>query len=135
MIRAFLPILALVPQLALAEASQTATTTATSIVTLKSLGADRSYGLALNVDAKLCAETRFLVLGDGVQAVSKPVAAGHGIVLVLGLGFSEGPHPLHITALDCAAAPKDVVQLTLGQQSPGHGRGLLLEQVSAVAQD
>jgi hypothetical protein len=81
---------------------------------------------------RCCPATRFLVVGEGVQAISEPLSAGQGAVLA----FVECEHELQVSAIDCDAEMTSLRLVTMNQSSPGHGGGVdLLTDGTVVAKN
>jgi hypothetical protein len=94
--------------------------------------ADRDLGLFLVAAPSDCAQTRYLVLGAGVQAVSEPLSPGESVVLPLGRNLAVGAHEVQVQAMGCSAGVETARLVTLGQASPGHGRAQPLVLVDVI---
>ncbi len=93
-------------------------------ITFTATSPTRDYGLFLvaGVGEGDCSLTRYLVLGDGVEAISPPMASGESTVLPLGHGFALGDHALSLSAVGCALPPVATRLVILNQSSPSHSR-------------
>lgn len=91
----------------------------------------QNYGLYLVAAPTDCPATRFLVLGEGVQAVSVALKPGESALLPLGQGFTAGEHGLQVSPIGCDAAIDSLRLVTMNRASPGHGRAQSLTIFSA----
>ncbi len=106
--------------------------TAAQTVSFTSTSPDTDYGLFVVAAETDCPATRFLVVGEGVQAISEPLSAGQGAVLA----FVECEHELQVSAIDCDAEMASLRLVTMNQSSPGHGGGVdLLTDGTVVAKN
>jgi hypothetical protein len=102
------------------------------VVSFTSVSSEQDYGLFLVAGPSDCPATRFMILGDGLQAISDALAPGESAILPLGQGFAVGPHTVELTAVGCDAPVESLRLVIMNRTSPGHGRAQSLSGVEAV---
>ncbi len=94
-----------------------------SLFALASVSDGKSYGILLAAPKTGCRRVRYRVetLSREFLGHTPPLAPGAVAVVRMGMGFSEGVHPLRITAEGCSVAPALTRRVTLRKASPDHG--------------
>lgn len=95
---------------------------------------DRNYGLFVVAGQGDCPVTRYMILGEGVEAISQTLTPGESAILDLGHGFGLGEHSMTLTAVGCALPLAAARLVYLNQSSPGHGRAPDLQHIQDVSE-
>lgn len=103
-------------------------------VTFTSTSDSRDYGLFVVAGEGDCPATRYMILGEGVEAISQTLTPGESAILQLGNGYAPGEHSLTLSAVGCALPPAATRLVFLNQMSPGHARAPDLKQVQDVSE-
>lgn len=103
-------------------------------VSFTSTSDSRDYGLFVVAGEGDCPATRYMILGEGVEAISQTLTPGESAILRLGSGYAPGEHSLTLSAVGCALPLAATRMVLLDQISPGHARAPVLKQVQIVSE-